>query len=115
LANLPNVLQKPKPKCSWNGPREIFQRELGYRSKVQPQSCEVFRSKFYGSLVSAERLELMTKLEGHDGCVNCLNFNFAGTKLASGSDDHQIKIWNYGQAKEIASFHSKHRSNVFQV
>jgi WD40 repeat protein len=52
---------------------------------------------------------------GHDGCVNCLNFNYAGTKLASGSDDLEIKIWNYTVGKLLTSFNSKHRSNVFQV
>lgn len=112
---LPDVLRKPKPKHSWIGPRELLNRELGYRGKMQPQNAEVFRSKFYGSLFSAERLELMKKLDGHNGCVNCLNFNYAGTKLASGSDDLTIKIWNYGLGKLLTSFQSGHRANVFQV
>lgn len=112
---LPEVLKKPKPKHLWNGPRELLNREMGYRGKMQPQVAEVFRSRFYGSLFSAERLELMKKLDGHTGCVNCLNFNYAGTKLASGSDDLTIKIWNYGLGKLITSFQSGHRANVFQV
>lgn len=109
------MLKKPKPKHLWNGPRELLNREMGYRGKMQPQVAEVFRSRFYGSLFSAERLELMKKLDGHTGCVNCLNFNYAGTKLASGSDDLTIKIWNYGLGKLITSFQSGHRANVFQV
>ncbi|ODN01395.1 DDB1- and CUL4-associated factor 8 [Orchesella cincta] len=113
--DLPQVLKKPKPKHSWNGPRELLNRELGYSSKMQPQTAEVFRSRFYGSLFSAERLELMKKLDGHNGCVNCLNFNYAGTKLASGSDDLTIKIWNYGLGKLLTSFQSGHRANVFQA
>jgi WD repeat-containing protein 42A len=112
---VPPVLLKPKPKSSWCGPREILNRERGYQGKMQSQSAEIFRSKFYGSLFSAERLELMHKLEGHQGCVNCLNFNYSGTKLASGSDDLQIKIWNYGVGKLITSFNSSHRANVFQA
>jgi len=57
----------------------------------------------------------MLKLEGHQGCVNCLNFNYSGTKLASGSDDLDIKIWNCTLGKCITSFHSGHRANVFQA
>lgn len=113
--DIPSVLKKPKPKHTWSGPRELLNRELGYRGRMQPQTAEVFRSRFYGSLFSAERLELMKKLDGHTGCVNCLNFNYAGTKLASGSDDLTIKIWNYGLGKLITSFQSGHRANVFQV
>lgn len=111
----PKVLLKPKPKYDWSGPLEIKQREMGYGGRKFAQSAQIFRSRFYGSLYSAERLELWQKLDGHHGCVNCLNFNYAGTKLASGSDDLFIKIWNYGLGKSIASFHSGHRANVFQV
>jgi len=114
-AEVPQVILKPKPKSKWNGPRDLFHREMGYMSKSQPQCAQIFRSKFYGSLFSAERLELMHQMEGHEGCVNCLNFNYSGTKLASGSDDMQIKIWNYGVGKLITSFNSQHRSNVFQA
>ena len=92
-----------------------MRRELGFSAKAQPQASEIFRAGFYGSLFSAERLELMCKLDAHKGCVNCLNFNYAGTKLASGSDDLEIKIWNYSLGKCITSFQSGHRANVFQV
>jgi len=111
----PKVLLKPRPKYNWVGPRELISREIGYRANKQPQAAQIFRSRFYGSLYSVERLELMKKLDGHHGCVNCLNFNYAGTKLASGSDDLFIKIWNFGMGKVIANFHSGHRANVFQV
>lgn len=70
---------------------------------------------FYGSLFSAERLELMSKLEGHQGCVNCLNFNSSGTRLCSGSDDLDIRIWDYNRGKCDISFPSGHKANVFQV
>lgn len=112
---LPRVLQKKKPVHNWNAPKELLRREIGLGCKLQPQSAELFRSRFYGSLFSAERLELMKKLDGHSGCVNCLNFNHSGTKLASGSDDLLIKIWDYGVGKCITSFKSGHKANVFQV
>ncbi|CAG7835719.1 unnamed protein product [Allacma fusca] len=111
----PKVILKPKPRYNWTGPQEMISREMGYRSPKQPQAAQIFRSNFYGSLYSVERLELMQKLDGHHGCVNCLNFNYAGTKLASGSDDLFIKIWNFGLGKSLASFHSGHRANVFQA
>lgn len=114
-AEIPKVLLKPKPKHTWNAPKELLRREFGLPSRAQPQSAEIFRSKFYGSLISVERLELMKKLDGHHGCVNCLNFNYSGTRLASGSDDLQIKIWNYAIGKCITSFQSGHKANVFQA
>ena len=47
---LPPVLKKKKPVGDWCGPKELLLRELGLCGKKQPQSFELFRSKFYGSL-----------------------------------------------------------------
>lgn len=62
-----------------------------------------------------ERLELMYKLEKHGGCVNCLNFNTSGTRLASGSDDMNVNIWDWATGRSLLQFSTGHRANVFQV
>jgi len=111
-------LCKSKPQVTWNAAKALLQREIGVGShagRKQAQAGELFRTGFYGSLFSAERLEFMLKLEGHKDSVNCLNFNYSGTKLASGSDDHYIKIWNCTLGKCLTSFHSGHQSHVFQA
>lgn len=68
-----------------------------------------------GSLYCVERMNLMHKLESHEGCVNCINFNRSGKLLATGSDDLHIKIWDWAHNKQIFDALSGHNSNVFQV
>ena len=38
-----------------------------------------------------------------------------GTRIASGSDDLMIKIWDWEKRKEVITFPTGHRENVFQV
>lgn len=47
------------------------------------------------------RLGISTILEGHNGCVNCLEWNKAGTLLVSGSDDLFIRLWRPHQVGRI--------------
>lgn len=62
-----------------------------------------------------ENLTLVAELTGHEGCVNCLEWNDKGTILASSSDDTSVILWNVFQRKKIASFKSGHTANVFSV
>lgn len=101
-----------RPKHKWAGICEAIKREYG---TPVPYSPDIFRYKCYGSLHMVERLELMYKMKQHEGCVNALNFNTAGTKLASGSDDLDIVIWDWTVAEPILKYNSGHRSNVFQA
>lgn len=41
-----------------------------------------------------QRLGLEKELEGHSGCVNCLEWNETGRTLASASDDVQVILWD---------------------
>lgn len=61
------------------------------------------------------RLELQAKLQGHEGCVNCLEFTTNGNILASASDDLCVYLWNPYTNKPIANFHTPHRGNIFSV
>ncbi|XP_022907186.2 DDB1- and CUL4-associated factor 8 isoform X1 [Onthophagus taurus] len=107
----PAVLSKEKPKHNWFIVKEVLNRQLGGPSKLRP---ELFYSRCYGSLHCVQRLELMYKLEFHQGCVNSLNFNADGSLLASGSDDLKVAIWNWKCGQKLLSFDTKHRGNVFQ-
>lgn len=106
------VLKKERPKHNWFIVPEILNRQLGNRANIQNNI--MFQKRCYGSLHCVERLELMYKLEQHDGCVNSLNFHPNGSLLASGSDDLKVVIWDWKLGKSLLSFDTKHRGNVFQ-
>lgn len=69
---------------NWCSPKELMAREYGN------MSSKVFETRNYSALNTVQRLELMAKLEKHQSCVNCLNFNRTGEFLLSGSDDLKI-------------------------
>lgn len=61
------------------------------------------------------RLELDSILEGHDGCVNCLEWNVGGNLLASGSDDFRVLIWDPYKKRKVLDFLTPHHGNIFSV
>ncbi|XP_054163178.1 WD and tetratricopeptide repeats protein 1-like [Oppia nitens] len=66
-----------------------------------------------GNLIS--RLGLEVELEGHSGCVNCLEWNQSGSLLASGSDDVQIIVWDPLRYKKLHCLQSGHQGNIFSI
>lgn len=106
------IQDRPYPKHKWNFVEQIIQRQLGGRAKHQ--TSILFGHHYYDSLHVPKRLELMYKMEFHRGCVNALSFNTTGTRLASGSDDFQIAVWDWAREKALITFYSGHRNNVFQ-
>lgn len=61
-----------------------------------------FKSRYQVTKNSIERLGLETQLDGHRGCVNCLQWSMNGDLLASGSDDYKIMIWQPFSKKKLA-------------
>lgn len=61
------------------------------------------------------KLGLLTQLEGHQGCVNCLQWNESGSILASASDDYQVILWDPFLQKVKTSIKTLHRGNIFSV
>lgn len=106
------VLKKPKPKHNWFMIPEFVNRQIGFSAKSQ--SSLLFQRRCYGSLHCVQRLELMYKLDKHEGCVNSLNFHPNGSLLASGSDDLKVVIWDWKYGIPLLNFETKHRGNVFQ-
>ncbi|XP_068203156.1 DDB1- and CUL4-associated factor 8-like isoform X3 [Palaemon carinicauda] len=106
------IKELPKPKHHWNFVDQVVQRQFGGRARYQ--SSILFSHHYYDSLHVPKRLELMYKMEFHRGCVNALSFNSCGSRLASGSDDFHIAIWDWAREKAVTTFNSHHRNNVFQ-
>lgn len=120
VENLP-FMQIGSVKNGWNYFRDIQLRPAGltFRGKSSVGGLGYsplgFQSRAYGSKHLVERLDLSHRLCEHDGCVNSLNFNSAGTLLASGSDDLKINLWHWQTNKLMQSISSGHRANVFQT
>ena len=74
-----------------------------------------FTEKSYIDEVLLKRLQLECELEGHKGCVNCLDWNTSGTLLGSGSDDTNIIIWNPFLYEASNVIETGHRGNIFSV
>lgn len=102
----------PKIPPNWFAIKEIYKRQYGYGAKSNGHLQ--FQRKYYGSLHAAQRLELMSMMEYHDGCVNALGFNPTGNLLASASDDLRVVIWDWATGKRKTSWFTRHRNNVFQ-
>ncbi|CAI9105177.1 OLC1v1004040C2 [Oldenlandia corymbosa var. corymbosa] len=96
-------------KVSDNGLLEFYKRETGFSSP------RTFSRHISASQALVERLDLYGKLIGHEGCVNTIEFNSTGDYLVSGSDDKQIKFWDWATNKLKFSYPSGHLDNVFQA
>ncbi|XP_016972731.1 DDB1- and CUL4-associated factor 8 [Drosophila rhopaloa] len=110
---------KCKPAYAWNCAQEVMNREhniinrIGWRGGHT--SVQSFGQGYYGSRQVVEQMTLLSSLNGHDGCVNCLNFNRAGDLVCSGSDDLNIVVWDWANEKPRHTFRSGHNMNIFQT
>ncbi|XP_041352477.1 WD and tetratricopeptide repeats protein 1-like isoform X2 [Gigantopelta aegis] len=93
---------------SWTLKRKL-QRELDERVHTS------FQRVLHVTPDLINRLGLEKELEGHQGCVNCLEWNSTGTLLASGSDDVQVYIWDPFLYKTRAIVRTGHQGNIFTV
>lgn len=92
----------------WRAVPSIRSREIG-------RDAHQFVRHVCGARGLVQRLELQGRLERHAGCVNTLHFNPSGTRLASGSDDLRVIIWDWAVKRAELEFDSGHKSNVFQA
>lgn len=104
--------KKAKPPHRWFLCPEVVSRQYGVGNRFQN---DLFSIRANGSLHMVERLELMYKMQRHEGCVNTLHFNCSGTRLASGSDDLNVILWDWTVSNPVLVYDSGHRSNVFQA
>ena len=94
-------------------PRTNLLRDL-YRSELGQQLRPSLHSRVCGSLETVRRLHMVNKLSGHEGCVNSVSFNSSGDRIASGSDDLHIILWDWQRNRSLLRFNTGHRANVFQ-
>lgn len=99
--------------CDLRGP--VWQAVPSLRYREIGKDSHQFVRRVCGARGLVQRLELQGRLERHTGCVNTLHFNPSGTRLASGSDDLRVVIWDWAIRRAELEFDSGHKSNVFQV
>lgn len=88
--------------------RLLQERELRGNARVIDPALQG-----HGSFV--RRLQCESVLNGHTGCVNHLRWNRSGSLLASGSDDHNVVVWDYYTRQKREVIETGHRLNIFAV
>ena len=84
--------------------------QLGRSHLLRPS----FSQRQISSLENVRKLHCVKKLEGHEGCVNSLSFNMSGSRIASGSDDLSVIVWDWQKGEKVLQYNTGHRANVFQ-
>ena len=84
--------------------------QLGRSHLLRPS----FSQRQISSLENVRKLHCVKKLEGHEGCVNSLSFSMSGSRIASGSDDLSVIVWDWQKGEKVLQYNTGHRANVFQ-
>ncbi|RLN95512.1 hypothetical protein BBJ28_00009418 [Nothophytophthora sp. Chile5] len=115
VSRLPVPPPRARPDRYWKYNHEsvgisrlLQQRELRGNAAVIDAACQG-----HGSLV--RRLQCDAVLSGHQGCVNSVRWNQSGSLLASGSDDHNVIVWDYYSRQKREVIASGHQLNIFAV
>ncbi|XP_061772113.1 WD and tetratricopeptide repeats protein 1 [Nerophis ophidion] len=94
---------------SVNITRDILHRQ------IRDKRATGFQRFYHVTDPLIKRLGLEAELQGHTGCVNCLEWNEHGDMLASGSDDQHAIIWDPFRLKKLTTMHTGHAANIFSV
>jgi WD40 repeat protein len=103
------LIHQPPYRDSVNITQALRQREYRKHTRQQPSKIQ---EQWYRSQRSVQTLGFWVDLEGHQGCVNTINFSKSGDLLVSGSDDTTVKIWNVETQRCLDTLRG-HISNVF--
>ncbi|KAM9256227.1 WD and tetratricopeptide repeats protein 1 isoform 1-T1 [Cariama cristata] len=98
-----------KKMAKANITRDIIHRQIKERGALG------FERHYHVTDPFIRRLGLEAELQGHSGCVNCLEWNEKGDLLASGSDDQHTIVWDPLHHKKLLSMHTGHTANIFSV
>lgn len=85
------------------------------RRRIKERGALSFERRYHVTDPFIRRLGLEAELQGHSGCVNCLEWNEKGDLLASGSDDQHTIVWDPLHHKKLLSMHTGHTANIFSV
>ncbi|KAL0275580.1 UNVERIFIED_CONTAM: hypothetical protein PYX00_003392 [Menopon gallinae] len=83
--------------------------------QIDDRIANKFQSKLHVTDSFISRLGLETELEGHTGCVNCLEWNETGSVLASASDDLRFILWDPFRHRKLHIFETRHHGNIFTI
>ncbi|XP_075709560.1 WD and tetratricopeptide repeats protein 1 isoform X2 [Rhinoderma darwinii] len=89
--------------------QDLIQRQ------IRERQARSFQRRHHVTDPLIHRLGLEAELQGHSGCVNCLEWNEKGDLLASGSDDQHMMLWDPFRHKKLLSMHTGHTANIFSV
>nr|XP_044996454.1 DDB1- and CUL4-associated factor 8-like [Jaculus jaculus] len=95
------------PRPRWQVLSRLRDRQLGSSAHFVRDAC--------GARAFVQRFCLQYGLAGHAACVNTVHFNQRGTRLASGSDDLHVIVWDWVHQRPVLNFHSGHQNNVLQA
>ncbi|XP_042596249.1 WD and tetratricopeptide repeats protein 1 [Cyprinus carpio] len=85
------------------------------RRQIRENRALDFQRHYHVTDPFIKRLGLEAELQGHSGCVNCLEWNERGDLLASGSDDQHAIIWDPFRHTKLITMHTGHAANIFSV
>nr|XP_023026406.1 WD and tetratricopeptide repeats protein 1-like [Leptinotarsa decemlineata] len=97
----------------WRYRRDFLKLLHSRENNAEASKFLKMHSQFTDNLV--KRLGLEYELEGHQGCVNCLEWTADGKYLASGSDDTNIILWDPFRHKKLQVIPTNHIGNIFSV
>ncbi|XP_066500011.1 WD and tetratricopeptide repeats protein 1 isoform X1 [Hoplias malabaricus] len=95
--------------CQRNIAGDILHRQIRENRALS------FQRNYHVTDPFIKRLGLEAELQGHSGCVNCLEWNERGDLLASGSDDQHAIVWDPLRHKKLITMHTGHAANIFSV
>ncbi|KAJ6648158.1 WD and tetratricopeptide repeats protein 1, partial [Pseudolycoriella hygida] len=75
----------------------------------------LIKNRLHAAPQFIDRLELEAILEGHNGCVNCIEWSETGQLLASVSDDQHLMIWDPFKHRRLVDVSTPHHNNIFSV
>lgn len=97
----------------WRTKRDFIKLLQSRENHAETSKFFKQHSQFTDSLI--KRLGLEFELEGHQGCVNCLEWTPNGQHLASGSDDTNVILWDPFRHKKLHVIPTHHIGNIFSV
>lgn len=97
----------------------IYSKSLNTAQLISDRSYysieTLIRNKLHAAPQFINTLELEATLEGHNGCVNCIEWSESGRVLASVSDDQHLMIWDPFKHKRLTDIPTPHHNNIFSV
>lgn len=110
------IFKKPKMHKRYHWPPRTKRNAVSLLSNRPYYDIEtLIRNRMKAAPQFIQRLDLDTRLKGHTGCVNCLEWSANGRLLASGSDDNHVIIWDPFKSKTKLDFLTPHQGNIFSV